>query len=342
MVVIGVLLTAINHLTLNFYFLIIKGYRLVSAIENDFALVKLDETQYEYDWFETNSSAHFAKGDILEKLKVMSNTGFRVIDHFLLSGNCEPILPEDPALGDNCNYLDLFLLEKQKGYKKPFEQILVNSSPGWGAKPSIELETQIDEKLAQGFYPTKVFSKFEILLEKTKNKNDLLNDKPDIQIVRSSWGRSNLKEKVNKLANQGYRLALTNNGIAVMYRNSETAQIPVSYVWVKADKKNFEKNLIKLQEKGAIYRTTYPNEKGTKNSLIFEQKLKSDGQRKEYKILKFKFNYKENLLEKKVFVELTQSSKQNLETLNNLVKKGFEVLDLFDAKEFGIILRKDH
>lgn len=320
-----------------------QGYRILSVTTgwNLIAIVKLDEAQYEYDWFETKSSVHFAKSEVQEKLEASSSKGFRVVDHFLLSSYCEFIPPLDiPPLLEKCEYLDLFLLGKEKGVNKPTEQVLINSFPGWGAKPSIELEKQISEKLAEGFYPVNVFSAFEILLERAKEKNELLSDKPDVQVVRTSWGKGNLEDKVNELAKQGYRLAMTNYRIAVMYRNKETAQIPVSYVWLKADKKNFEKELAKLQEKGATYRTTYPNDKGTENTLIFEQKLKDDRKRSEFKVLKFEFDSKENQAEKKVYIDLTPASKEAVKTMDKLVKEGFEVRDLFYADGVSAILER--
>ena len=318
-----------------------KGYKLISAIrEFPVAIVKLDESQYQYIWFETISPFDFTKSGFQEKQAEMAKQDFHVVEHFFISRSCEPLYAEDISLGEKCQYKDLFLFEKQKDFKKPFEQILVNAFPGWGAKPSVDLEMQVDEKLAEGFYPTKVFSAFEILLMKAKDKNDLLSDKPDVRIVRSSWGNTNLEDKVNELAKKGYRLAMAQNGIAVMYRNSETAQIPVLYVWVKADKKNFEKELAKLQAKGAIYRTTYPNEKGTENNLIFEQKLKDDGKRREFRILKFEFDSKENKQEKKVYIDLMPSSKEAIKTMNKLVKEGFEVKDLFYTDKVSVILER--
>lgn len=319
-----------------------RGYRLQAIISgwNPVAVVKLDETQYEYDWFETTSPVFFVKNGFQEKQTKMSKMGFRVIDHFFISQSCKFIDPDNNALGENCLYKDLFLFEKESGVKKPIEQFLVGSSPGWGAKPSVEMETEIDKKLDEGFYPTNVFSKFEILLEKTKDKDDLLNDKPDIQVVRSSRGRGDVVDKVNELARQGYRIGMTNNGIVVMYRNSITAQIPVLYVWLKTDKPSYEKDLAKLQEKGAVYRTTYQTDKGTKNTLIFEQKLKDDGKRAEFRILRLKFDSKENQTEKKVYVDLSRDSQEALKTMNQLAQEGFAVRDLFYSDEVSVILER--
>jgi hypothetical protein len=234
----------------------------------------------------------------------------------------------------------MYLAERLKGEKRPVQQILIGSVPGWGAKPSSDLELQIADSLAKGFYPVNVFSAFEILLERVKTKDEIPSDKPDVQIVRSAWGKGNVEDKVNELAKQGYRLAMTGNRIAVMYRNKETAQIPVAYVWLKVDKKSFETELVRLQEKGAVYITTYPSEKGKKDTLIFEHKLSDDGSRTEFRILKLEFEYKENKTEKKVYIVPKATSPETLKTMNKLVKEGFEVRDLFDINGVGIILEK--
>lgn len=318
------------------------GYKLISVLNgwNPIAIVKADEILHEYDWFETTSSVRFAKSGFREKLAKMAEQSFRVVDHFFISQSCEFLDQENPTYGEKCIYKDLFLFEKKKGSKELLQQILIGSVPGWGNKPSVEMASEIDEKLAEGFYPVIAISKFEILLERAKDKDDILNDKPDVQVVRSEWGDSNLQKKINELAKQGYRLAMTNNGIAVMYRNSETSSIPVSYIWLRTDKQNFEKELVKLQENGAVYRTTYPTDKGSRNTLIFEQNLNGKGKRAEWRVLSFEFNSVENEAEGKVYVDLTPSSKEAVKMMNQLAKQGFVVRDLFDSGKASVILER--
>ena len=328
-----------------------KGYKLVSAVGSQAFLVKLDESQYEYNWFKTNSSVHFNKNGLKEKLKAASEIGFRIVYHNLLFSYCEPISAAEPYLGENCEYLDFYLLAREKDSRKPINQILVSSFPGWGAKPSVELEADIDKKLAEGFYPVNVFSPFEILLENTRSKEDLLNDKPDVEVVRSGWGRGDVMQKANDLAKQGYRLAMANNRIAVLYRNRETAQMPVSYIRLRADKKNFEKELAKLQKKGAVYNAIYPTAKGTQNTLVFEEKMDETGNETEFKVLKLEFISKENTDEQTVYEDLTPASKEKLKILNELVAQGFEARCMFDTEnrkskdkirmfEIGILLER--
>jgi hypothetical protein len=46
-----------------------------------------------------------------------------------------------------------------------------------------ELTAQVKEKLAHGYYPTAVFSAWEVLLTQAKNNDDLV-DNSDVQVVR--------------------------------------------------------------------------------------------------------------------------------------------------------------
>lgn len=318
------------------------GYRVVAALPiNIVAIVARDEGQYEYELFETEGSYHFAKSGLQDKLEAMSDKGFRLIDHSKLGTYCEWFNSNDPAMGENCEYSDRFLFEREKKTRRLPEQILLGVLPGWGAKPSDELEKQISEKLVQGFYPVRLFSSFEILLEKAKEGDEIESEKIDVQVVRASWGRNDLETKVNDFAKQGYRLTMTNNRIAVMRRSVETAQTPVSYIWVKSKTKKFENNLKKLEATGAIYRTTYPDEQGTENYLIFEQKLKDDGKRREFKVLKFEFKHEENLTQKIVTKTLTPSSEEAVKTMNALAKAGFIVRDMFYSDKISVIMERE-
>lgn len=315
-----------------------NGYKVkfVSLIKL-FAVVEKDEAKYEYRLFETESSVHFAKG-IEGELEDISELGFSIVSHSQLSTLCDWIDSTNYGYGENCEYTDRFLVEKVIGSKFFRKQTLAHSFPGWGKKPSVELEDEIKEKVSEGFYPVDVFSKFEVLLEKANEIDE--NEKPDVKIIRSSIGQGNFEKKVNEFAKLGYRLEMTHHGIAVMYRNKETEQIPVSYVWLRNDKKTFAKELSKLQENDVIYKMPYPNQHGVENTLIFEQKIKDEGKRAEFKILKFEFDETENKIEKKVYTDLKPSSKESVKTMNKLVKEGFKIRGLFYSSDVFVILER--
>lgn len=318
-----------------------RGYRIISSLTaHRVAIVSFDETHYEYKWFETTGSVHFAKSGLNEKINELSELGFRLIEHSQLYTWCEYRDSENLALGENCSYSDLFLFERAKKVKKPTEQILINTFPGWGARPSVEIAGEIDKKLAEGFYPVKAISKFEILLEKATDKNNILEDKPDVQIIRSDWGTGDLEKRVNELAMQGYRLGVINNGIAIMYRNSETNGKPVLYIWLRADKKKFEKELAKLQQARARYAHVYPDQHGIKNSLIFESNLAGKSKGAEFKVLEFDFDKREDKNAGKVYVKLTSLAESSIKTMNELAKQGFVVRDLFEGDKVSVILER--
>jgi hypothetical protein len=188
-----------------------------------------------------------------------------------------------------------------------------------------------------------VFSKWEILLTQTENTEEPSTGSPDVQVVMS-LGLKDVKKRVSELAKQGYRLLLVNSGIAVMYRRSDTAT-PVSYIWLNAKGKEFEKELAQLQAQGAAYRMTYPDEEGKENNLIFEQKAVDDGTRREYKALKFEFQVVEDLnlkngTEKEVHIDLTPASKETISLMNSLVAEGFVVRDLFLTDKPSVLLER--
>ena len=123
-----------------------------------------------------------------------------------------------------------------------------------------------------------------------------------------------------------------------MYRRGEAAT-PVTYVWLKAKGKDFEKRLAGLQESGAVYRMTYPGGDGDETGLVFEQGA-GGGRRREYKVLKFEFRFTENKAEGRVHIGLAPSSKETMRTLNRLVKEGFAVRDLFVSDEVSALLER--
>jgi len=137
------------------------------------------------------------------------------------------------------------------------------------------------------------------------------------------------------LAKRGYRIGLINWDTAVMYRNPGSASF--NYVWVDAKKKSFEKQLARLQAKGAVYVTTYEEE----NKLIFERRLSDDGKRREYRVLKFEFRVDEDSGGNRVRIDLAARGKEALSALRDLVRDGFVVRDLFlSGKQVGAILER--
>jgi hypothetical protein len=303
------------------------------------SIAKLDEGPYEYTWFETTSGLLFAIDGFRGKYEEMSKRGFRLTDHFYVDGSCETLDPDgNLAYGQICSATYLFLLERRKGIDKPEQFVLADTFPTRSGKHDVELSNQLSEKLAGGFYPTDVFTRTQILLHRIPENNDLPGNNLEVQVVASSFLKNEMK-KVNELAKQGYRLALINNETAVMYRNKDNAT-PVTYFWVKAKSKALEENLATLQKSGAVYRMVYRDDHNSGHRLVFEQKLGGEGIRHEYRVLKFEFQFTENAREKRVYIDLTPSSKESIKTLNRLATEGFVVRDLFIADRVSVLLER--
>lgn len=317
-----------------------QGYKLTSAIYRGFpvGLARLDEAEHEYTGFDTTTRVFFGVGAFEERYAQLARQGFRLADHFFIDSYCEYVDPDNSALGQNCEYTRRFLFEREKGGGKPGRYTLAASAPGQREKPSAELSSLINRGLSEGFYPTSLLSSFVVLLEQPAQTDERPTDRPEAQVVRVS-GIDGLSKQVNELAKQGFRLALTDDGIAVMYRRGAAAT-PVKYVWLRAQDKNFDKQLALLQAGGAVYRMIGTDDSGEENRLVFEQGPTVEGQRREYRVLKFEFQFVENAAEGKVSISLAQPSRETLRVLNGLVKEGFTVRDLFYSKEVGVILER--
>ncbi len=309
-----------------------QGYRLISAVDLEpVGIVMFDEGQYEYSGFETTSDLFFATNDLDGKYATLARQGFRMVER--LSG----YYVTSTHMGrDSTETTEFFLLEREKGIERATRPILVSRPPRWRGNPAGEMSAQVNEKLADGYYPSIVLSKYEIVLEQTKRGEEFLANRPQLLVVRSKW-RDKVEKKTNESAQQGYRLALVSYAITVMYRNPDTVT-PVSYVWLDAKKNVFEKQLARLQASGAIYRMTYPNRDGNETKLIFEQKAVDDGTRREYKVLKFEFQEMEDPATKKVLIDLTPESKETVKQMNSLVRQGFVVRDLFMSDKVSVLL----
>src|SRR5262245_62257437 len=324
-----------------------QGYKLISVVYRwqpksatvrlhyfvPVAILKLDEVQYEYDWFETTSNSLVTIEGFASKFDESSKRGFRLANRFLISSSCDP----ENALGmigkniggpaGTCELIDLFLLQRRKGLDKPGQFIIARSPvrAGFKVKNEADLMAQIKENLPVGFYPSEVFSKWEILLTHTDETEEYSTDNPDVKVVMS-LGLTTVREKVNALAKQGYRLATMNKGVAVMYRFGDTVK-PFVYVWLKAGDKRFDEQLAKLQGDGAIYRMSYPEPTDIKNRLVFELASVVDGQQREYKVIPLEFQVIEDLKLKtpdpEVHIDLTDSSKELSRLLNTLANQSF-------------------
>ena len=345
-----------------------EGYKLISVIYRwqrkstspkvpyavPVAILKFDEVQHQYAFFETISNTVFTINGFEQRYRELSRQGFHLADYFLISASCEYRDPDNSALGQDCESKHLFLLERTKGDERPKQFILARSLPPppfhLKTSPGSELTGQIKDRLANGFYPSAIFSKWEILLTQTDNRDEFLADNSEVQFLTSAF-RNDVKKRVNELAQQGYQLALVNKQAAVMYHRGEKAT-PLTYIWLKVSDKNFDEQILRLQEDGGIYRMTYTDNQDVKDQLVFEQSGVPDGPRREYKVLSFESQVVQNeaIMRKPsnmddVYIDLTPASKNTLKALNSLAKEGFRVRDLFVSdivsNKVGVLLERD-
>jgi hypothetical protein len=309
------------------------GYQLISSISG-VALVKQESVQYEYTWFLTTSGFFFAKQGFETEYATRVKQGFSLVDHLFLSRSCE-ISPPTPynelpeVRGDHCEYSDFFILERIKGNESSQKYRLAQHIPRWRElNGEATLTEQLNEDLLRAFYPTHAFSKYEVLSQPTAEQELPVGEKVELRVLTGD-----LPKKVNEFAQQGYRLAVSNYEIAVMARRKGETR-PTSYIWLDATKKDFAKRLAQIQEQGAVYLTTYPDQHGEEKSLIFELPSIGNSTHREYKILKFEIQTTENIAEQKLYSDLTPVSKETLKTLNQLAREGFEARDLFISDEY--------
>ncbi len=292
------------------------------------AILKLDEVQHEYAYFETSDKPARVITDFEQKYGDLAKRGFRLVAHLLLGKSCDD---------NGCDSYDyLFLLEREKSVEKPTQFALARSNRYLTSKTiTARLAAQIKEKLTDGFYPSDVLSEPEpaIVLAPTKTAEESSQGSGDLQVVLfcSADTRSRM---ISHLAKQGYRLDLIDTQAAFMYRQVQ-ATAPITYTWLEVGDKGFDEKLAKLQANGAIYRMASPDDWGVKDQLVFEQGV-DDHQRAEYRVFQLEFQIIESGAVPRrpapnadVHIDLTSESKQKLQLLDHLASEGFQVRDLF-------------
>jgi hypothetical protein len=306
-----------------------QGYKLISSTQNGTALVKLSDQQYEYTWFLTSSRTFFGKDGFEHEYATLAKQGFSLVDNLYLFDWCDdpPYNPnsELPEINSKyCRYKDLFLLARVKGSNTSKQYRLAQHVPRWQELTGdVTLTRQIQDGIKSGLVPTQALSKFQIMMQL-----NLIDGQSEVRVITGD-----VQKKINELARQGYRLALINYEIAVLFRNLTTVT-PVSYVWVEVTKKDFVRQLAQLQERGGVYLATYPTKHGDKCTLIFEQPDVFKGTSFTYKVLNFAFQETNSRVERKLDIDLMSASTETLITLNQLVKEGFEARALFDTDKF--------
>jgi hypothetical protein len=327
-----------------------QGYKLAIVIKGyPFAVMKLDEGQYEYASFETESGLFFAKGGFSEKFAEYARQGFRLINHMQVGATYTTEgsvsygaggVIDKSGQSERVTYNDAYLLEREKGVNRPVEYMLAASGPTWRARMDEELTGQVKEQMSRGLYPTTAFSRYEVLLQQPEKSENITTESLEIRIVTKPNIKSGgAEKKINELAQQNFRLASVSRDIGIMYRNSETRE-PLSYVWLNASKKDFDKQLAKVQAAGAAFRMTYPDGWGEAKYLIFEQPIGKRAETHEYRVIKLSLQRTEDAALNQVLTTFTASSIKAIEEMNYLIKQGFRIRGVFGMIEPKILLER--
>jgi hypothetical protein len=325
-----------------------RGYRLLTVVNGwqPVAVVELGDAQYEYGWFETALVAR--SGDVGRLYTRFQNMyakqaagGLRLAEHFVTERTCALFPAGFFNVEERCIFKDLYLLERRKGVERPRQfQLAVSLPEGRSNRPGEELTALLREGLNEGLRPAYAFSRFAVLLEEPRGLREPADGAGDFRVVSQSGNSGGDFEKaVNELARQGYRMHLTNYGVAVMRRGAGGAA-PAEYLWLDAKDKNFPKRLAAAQEAGAVYRMTGQDGDRDETRLVFERTPNGDGRRRDYRVFRVELQFVESAAERKVSTGLSPQTREALKTVAALLKEGYVVRDLFWADTAHLLLER--
>lgn len=316
-----------------------QNYRLdtVKWGANPVGFVKPAEKQFEYAWLEIDSRFFSDKNGFAKEIAGFASRGFRIIEYKKLSRTCSytsEYQGMESIQNQTCNYIDVFLFEKEKPATEPPRQMLVRGDGSWSGTAGEKLTKQIDEKLSEGFFPVAAAPNFELLLEHFADKAEFFAEKSELLAVESGK-----KKKINELAKQGFRLELINDALALMIRREKNT-VPVSYVWLKSKNKNFAGEFAALTGKGAVYHSSISNDFGAIEALVLEQSIEKPMRRREYRLLELDFSDVAKPGENRIETRLKPSAIKSLKAVDELIKQGFKIREIFYLDKMTILLER--
>ena len=299
--------------------------------------VKPSNKQYEYAWLEIDSRFFSDKNGFAEEIAGFARRGFRIIEYKKLSRTCSYTSEYhgmESVQNQTCSYIDVFLFEKENTTTEVPRQMLARGDGSWSGTSAEKLTKQINEKLSEGFFPIAAAPNFELLLEHSSGKAEIAAEKPELLVVESGK-----KKKINELAGQGFRLELINDALALMIRWQKNA-VPVSYVWLKTKNKNFAAEFAAPTAKGAVYRSVISNDYGRSEALVLEQSTEKPIRRREYKLLELDFSDIKKPAKNRIETELKPSAIESLKVVDESLKQGFEIREIFYLGKMTILLER--
>jgi hypothetical protein len=326
-----------------------RGYRLLAVVNGwmPVAVVELDEAQHEYGWFETSLVGRSSGDDrrlytrFFNMYRKQAAGGFRLAEHFVIERECAFFSTGFFRVEERCLFQDLYLLERRTGVERARQtQTAVVSPETRPGRFGEELTAQVAGGLTEGLRPVHAFSRFALLLEEPWAARDPAAGAADFRVVtQTSDGRGDFERAVNELARQGYRMHLSNHGVAVMRREA-AGGTPAEYLWLDAKDKNFARRLAEAQEAGAAYRMTSTDDEGRETRLVFERTPAGDGRRRDYKMFRVELQFAENVAEVRVAVGVTPQTRAAVADIGRLLGEGYAVRDLFWTDAAHILLER--
>ena len=294
---------------------------------NTIGIVEKSAEPYQYLWFETHSPFWFTKDGFEENYRVSARKGFRLVAHLVWQAVCVSD-DEDAPLG-RCLYDDIFVLERKLEDMRPQDFTILYQSPKWRDNTlESNINNELQALLQEGYVPKYIFSKNELFLERESSATLATPEQIELKyIIGNKW-----KNRVNELAQKGYRLLCVNDKTAVMIRKkSEITSI--TYTFLDTKNKSFRTQLVGQERSKGVYRMKADN-----YTLVFEQSLTNKQNSIEYKIQEFYFQEDKRPIEEKIYYILDKESQEREKELNSLVKDNYQILDVFitfDRKQKG-------
>lgn len=324
------------------------------------AIVKLNEgNTYEYDWFEA-----FTPGEVVTNINSRAANGYYFRDILPVSQDvCEDnpdysYSPDNSAaqneVARGLGYLQvsqgsIIFVERKNGIVNQNDYRVGIAMLGWGKHPTTELENTLNAFTERGFRPVaigshKLWNKyaFMILAEK-KAINQNVQGNQSKEVFKAIRAKKDFEDEVNRHGKEGYTVSF--NVVFGAYRyilmnkDGVTKNIR-EYKWVFALNKDFQKQLKEVSNRNGHYlmaSATDFNCDSIRSYMLFEIDP-SDKAKYEYKILKMSNDIKTGK-KRDSESKLTQTSENTPAELQQLLKQGFIICDLFYDKGINVLLK---
>lgn len=322
------------------------------------AVVKRDTSdRYEYDWFEA-----VTPGEVVTRINLRAKKGFYFRDIIPFAQNFCPKSKQYSSeteqtekmwdqIKENLSLVfgDIYFLEKKESEDKVKEYRNLVGNLGWGKKPTEELQRSLDEKVKENFHPvaigsSKVFNKeaMTILVERDEDKKYL---SPNLiyKIVRSEFS---FEKNVNRLAKEGFKLALTGEiwayRHAVMVKETENKLPLFSYDWINTATKSGAKEVINLPKDTAVPKFAVSRLTGcfyTESRLVFE-KSNVENRSLDFKVINLTDKLPNETFNNDVAEAGFYPSEETTRKFQNLLKDGYVIQELFVMGNIFVILSK--